>query len=99
MLTQPFWSRLSRRPHGLSFSLTPLLMLCVVVLLNALGSSVFAQAPAVHMDNGLQFSKQSRIGFHSGDDWEPSITADRFGHVYTLIQALRCDRWTHVPWL
>jgi Neuraminidase (sialidase) len=25
-----------------------------------------------------------RIGFHSGDDWEPSITADRYGHVYAL---------------
>jgi hypothetical protein len=25
-----------------------------------------------------------RIGFHSGDDWEPSITTDRYGHVYAL---------------
>ena len=84
MLTQPSWSRIPRRPHGLSFSLIPLLMLCVLLLFSALGSSVFAQAPAVHIDNGLQFSKQSRIGFQSGDDWEPSITADRFGHVYAL---------------
>lgn len=25
-----------------------------------------------------------RLGFRSGDDWEPSIAADRYGHVYAL---------------
>ena len=30
------------------------------------------------------FSRQVRLGFHSGDDWEPAIAADRFGHVYVL---------------
>jgi hypothetical protein len=33
------------------------------------------------------FTAPSRIGFATGDDWEPSIAADRFGHVYAL--------WTH----
>ncbi|HYX51086.1 MAG TPA: hypothetical protein VE843_15170 [Ktedonobacteraceae bacterium] len=69
MPTQPFWSRLPRRPHALSFSLAPLFMLCVLFLSSAIGSSVFAQAPKVNTNNGLQFSKQLRIGFHSGDDW------------------------------
>jgi hypothetical protein len=30
------------------------------------------------------FTPQVRLGFTSGDQWEPSIAADRFGHVYVL---------------
>lgn len=30
------------------------------------------------------FTPQTRLGFTSGDQWEPSIAADRFGHVYLL---------------
>lgn len=30
------------------------------------------------------FSPQTRLGFTTGDQWEPSIAADRFGHVYVL---------------
>lgn len=30
------------------------------------------------------FTGQTRLGFTSGDQWEPSIAADRFGHVYVL---------------
>ena len=30
------------------------------------------------------FESQVRLGFTSGDQWEPSIAADRFGHVYVL---------------
>src|SRR5215218_581213 len=30
------------------------------------------------------FSPQARLGFSSGDQWEPAIAADRFGHVYVL---------------
>lgn len=30
------------------------------------------------------FTPQTRLGFTSGDQWEPSIAADRFGHVYVL---------------
>jgi BNR repeat-like domain len=33
------------------------------------------------------FTSPIRIGFTSGDDWEPSIAADDHGHVYAL--------WTH----
>ena len=33
------------------------------------------------------FSAPIQLGFAAGDDWEPSIATDRFGHVYAL--------WTH----
>jgi hypothetical protein len=46
------------------------------------GSSIAAAAPPM-----ATFTAPVRIGFLNGDDWEPSIAADRFGHVYAL--------WTH----
>jgi hypothetical protein len=33
------------------------------------------------------FTFPAQLGFRGGDDWEPSIAADRFGHVYAF--------WTH----
>jgi hypothetical protein len=30
------------------------------------------------------FTPQARVGFQVGDQWEPAIAADRFGHVYIL---------------
>ncbi|HEX9840107.1 MAG TPA: sialidase family protein [Anaerolineales bacterium] len=30
------------------------------------------------------FTPQTRLGFTTGDQWEPAIAADRFGHVYVL---------------
>jgi hypothetical protein len=30
------------------------------------------------------FSPQTRLGYTVGDQWEPAIASDRFGHVYTL---------------
>ncbi len=30
------------------------------------------------------FTPQTRLGFTSGDQWEPAIAADRFGHVYMI---------------
>lgn len=30
------------------------------------------------------FTPQTRVGFTVGDQWEPAIAADRFGHVYLL---------------
>lgn len=43
-------------------------------------SAVWAAPPGT-------FSSPVRLGFAAGDDWEPSIAADRYGHVYAL--------WTH----
>jgi hypothetical protein len=37
---------------------------------------------AVAPPNG--FSPQSRLGFTAGDQWEPAIATDGFGHVYIL---------------
>src|SRR5437667_4166569 len=37
---------------------------------------------AVHAATG--FTTQTRLGFPAGDDWEPAIAADRYGHVYAL---------------
>jgi hypothetical protein len=62
-----------------------LLFIIGVILLVCISSSAALAHPAVSIrGNGLQFTQQMRIGFHSGDDWEPSITADRYGHVYAL---------------
>jgi hypothetical protein len=33
---------------------------------------------------GLGFAPQQRLGFTSGDQWEPAIAADGYGHVYVL---------------
>ena len=30
------------------------------------------------------FTPQTRLGFNEGDQWEPAIAADRFGHIYVL---------------
>jgi len=77
----PLWLR-TRCSLYLSFS--PLLLSGLILLLSAYGSAVFAKAAPANTNTTIQFSKQSRIGFQSGDDWEPSITADRFGHVYAM---------------
>ncbi|HEX6477810.1 MAG TPA: sialidase family protein [Ktedonobacteraceae bacterium] len=37
---------------------------------------------AVHAATG--FTPQTRLGFPAGDDWEPAIAADHYGHVYVL---------------
>ena len=35
------------------------------------------------------FTPQVRLGFTSGDQWEPAITADGFGHIYVLYPQYR----------
>lgn len=52
-------------------------LLVLMLLLAALVSvGVSAAAPG--------FSPQTRLGFTTGDQWEPAIAADRYGHVYVL---------------
>src|SRR5579884_4211620 len=70
--------------HPRYFSHRLFLIPAILLLLLASGSIVFAHPAANHSGTSLQFSTQERIGFHSGDDWEPSITADRYGHIYAL---------------
>jgi hypothetical protein len=42
-----------------------------------------ALAP-VAVGAGLGFTSQTRVGFTVGDQWEPAIAADGYGHVYIL---------------
>ena len=42
----------------------------------------FAAAAAPRPAAG--FAPQTRVGFTTGDQWEPAIASDRFGHVYIL---------------
>lgn len=70
--------------HPRYFSHRLLLIPAILLLLLACGSVAFAHPTASPSSPSLQFSTQERIGFHSGDDWEPSITTDRYGHTYTL---------------
>ena len=42
----------------------------------------FSAMLSVHAASG--FSAQARLGFPAGNDWEPALAADRYGHVYTL---------------
>jgi hypothetical protein len=46
-----------------------------------------AAQPALALTPPPAFSPATRLGFPGGDDWEPAVAADRFGHVYSL--------WTH----
>src|SRR5947199_7706687 len=79
MPTIPLWLH-ARRSFYVSFSF--LLLSGILLLIPTFGSSVFAKPSTGN--TGIQFSNQLRIGFQSGDDWEPSITADRYGHVYAM---------------
>src|SRR5690242_7382892 len=73
---------ISRRTRNFSYRL--LFISGILLLLFTYGSVAFARTATSPTSVNLHFSTQERIGFHSGDDWEPSITADRFGHLYTL---------------
>ncbi len=42
----------------------------------------FSSVLAAHASAG--FTSQARVGFSAGNDWEPALAADRYGHVYVL---------------
>lgn len=67
-----------------SLSLRFFFVLTIALLLSACGATAFAQAPRVSVGGSEQFSPQERVGFPQGDDWEPSMTADHYGHIYVL---------------
>ena len=52
----------------------------------AVSPSVVASSPqrlvSIPAASGTGFTPQVRLGFTAGDQWEPAIAADRFGHVY-----------------
>jgi hypothetical protein len=51
-------------------------VVAVIALLLAMAPAVLAASPG--------FSRQIRVGYTAGDQWEPSVAADGFGHVYVL---------------
>lgn len=71
-----------RTPNSLCLPLVVFLGLCA--LFYGYVPVVFAQARPVSLNPDPHFSTQVRLGFHSGDDWEPAITSDRFGHLYAM---------------
>ncbi len=52
-------------------------LLTLLCLTWSFGSLAKAHAAA-------NFTPQTRLGFPAGDDWEPAMAADRYGHVYVL---------------
>src|SRR5947209_7727644 len=60
------------------------LLCCLIFVLAVRENAAFARATAPGQSAEAHFTPQMRLGFHAGDDWEPSITADRYGHVYAL---------------
>ncbi len=75
-----FWR--ARQVFSLSIGL--FMLLGVLFAASIGGSAAHAKSTSASANDGLQFTQQLRIGFHSGDDWEPSIAADRYGHIYAL---------------
>jgi BNR repeat-like domain len=55
---------------------------CSALVIGAVDSSAAGQT-----SDTAAFTDPVRLGFPAGDDWEPAIAADDFGHVYAL--------WTH----
>lgn len=53
------------------------------VLANVVNAPVVQKKTAA-LPPGGGFSPQIRLGYTSGDQWEPAIAADRFGHIYML---------------
>jgi hypothetical protein len=41
-------------------------------------------AGAAPPGSASRFTTQTRLGFPAGDDWEPAMATDHYGHVYTL---------------
>ena len=72
------------RPRSLFYLLACTLSILGLLVIAGFWSGTALAAPASAHNSSMQFSQQERIGFRSGDDWEPSITADRYGHIYEL---------------
>lgn len=47
-------------------------------------NSVQPNPPSIPGAGPSGFTPQTRLGFYAGDQWEPAIASDRFGHVYVL---------------
>src|SRR3989441_3544009 len=56
-----------------------LLLVCSITV-----SLVITFFPMLAVHAAIGFTTQARLGFPAGDDWEPALAADRYGHVYVL---------------
>jgi hypothetical protein len=54
------------------------------VLASVVNAPVAQRKTAALPPPGGGFSPQVRLGYTAGDQWEPAIAADRFGHIYML---------------
>src|SRR5947209_7114935 len=72
----------SSRSHPWHLLLGSCLLFCLL-LATASVRATFAFAQQAPL-SPVHFHSQTRIGFASGDDWEPALTSDRFGHLYAL---------------
>lgn len=64
---------------------TATLLSLALALTLALGFILLPRhAGATPPTGGPSFTTQARLGFAAGDDWEPALATDRFGHVYAL---------------
>ncbi|HEV7217229.1 MAG TPA: sialidase family protein [Terriglobales bacterium] len=63
--------------------------LVVVLLIGLFQLAIFA--PNLFAQNA-GFTVPARVGFPTGDQWEPAIAADGFGHVYILY-----PQYGHIP--
>src|SRR5260370_8055676 len=68
-----------RRPPIMAVQMNKLCGLCVWLVALSFAST------QLRAGVGTVFQPQTRVGFTVGDQWEPSIAADRYGHVYILI--------------
>ncbi len=58
--------------------------LLLLVTCGLLANLVLALIPMLAVHAATGFTTQARLGFPVGDDWEPALAADRYGHVYAL---------------
>lgn len=56
-------------------------------LLGVLSACALVLGASASAASAPTFTSPVRIGFQAGDDWEPSVATDRYGHVYAL--------WSH----
>jgi BNR repeat-like domain len=84
----PGLQRDKRLSPGAAVLLGALIFLLLAFIFSGYGRAALARSAnaPTNPNSTLHFTTQERIGFQSGDDWEPDIAADRYGHLYTLFK-------------
>jgi hypothetical protein len=80
-------SNLHAWPHPrmpFRYSILSVFALSSMLVIGLFGGTALAQRATSQHDGDQHFTKQARIGFQAGDDWETSLTHDRFGHLYAM---------------